>query len=51
MPREETARLIEHVGRLLQFMRQMDVAMTSEGAVEEVKAAFLREDYALEGPA
>ena len=36
------------VGRLLQFMRQMDVAMTSEGAIEEVKAAFLREDYALE---
>jgi pyruvate,water dikinase len=48
MPREEAARLIEHVGRLLQFMRQMDVAMTSEAAVEEVKAAFLREDYALE---
>ena len=50
MPREETARLIEHVGRLLQFMRQMDVAMTSEGAVEQVKNAFLREDYALENP-
>ena len=48
MPREETARLIEHVGRLLQFMRQMDVAMTSEGMVEQVKDAFLREDYALE---
>ena len=48
MPREETARVIEHVGRLLQFMRQMDVAMTSEGAIEEVTAAFLREDYALE---
>jgi pyruvate,water dikinase len=48
MPRAETARLVEHVGRLLQFMRQMDVAMTSEGAIEEVKAAFLREDYALE---
>jgi pyruvate, water dikinase len=48
MPREETARLLEHVGRLVQFMRQMDVAMTSESAIEEVKAAFLREDYALE---
>ena len=48
MPREEAARLIEHVGRLLQFMRQMDVAMTSEAAVEQVQAAFLREDYALE---
>jgi pyruvate,water dikinase len=49
MPREETARLIEQVGRLLQFMRQMDVAMTSEAAVTEVADAFLREDYALEG--
>jgi hypothetical protein len=29
-------------------MRQMDVAMTSESAVEQVKDAFLREDYALE---
>lgn len=48
MPREETARMIEHVGRLLQFMRQMDVAMTSEAAVNEVADAFLREDYALE---
>jgi hypothetical protein len=26
----------------------MDVAMTSEAAVEQVQAAFLREDYALE---
>lgn len=49
MSREETARLIEHVGRLLQFMRQMDVAMTSEATVEQVKHAFLQEDYALEG--
>lgn len=49
MPREETARMIEQIGRLLQFMRQMDVAMTSEAAVNEVADAFLREDYALEG--
>jgi pyruvate, water dikinase len=47
MPREETAHLIEQIGRLLQFMRQMDVAMTSEAAVNEVADAFLREDYAL----
>lgn len=47
MPREETARLIEQVGRLLQFMRQMDVAMTSESAVTDIVDAFLREDYAL----
>jgi pyruvate, water dikinase len=48
MPREETARVIEHIGRLLQFMRQMDVAMTSEAAVTDIADAFLREDYALE---
>jgi pyruvate, water dikinase len=46
--REETARLIEYVGRLLQFMRQMDVAMTSDTALERVKDAFLHEDYAFE---
>jgi pyruvate,water dikinase len=48
MPKEETARFIEYVGRLLQFMRQMDVAMTSEAVVEQVKRAFLNEDYSLE---
>jgi pyruvate,water dikinase len=48
MPREEAVRLIEQIGRLLQFMRQMDVAMTSEAAVNEVADAFLKEDYALE---
>ncbi len=50
MPRDETTRLIEHVGRLLQFMRQMDVAMTHDGAVEQVKSAFLRGDYSLQEP-
>jgi hypothetical protein len=30
-------------------MRQMDVAMTSEAAVGQLKEAFLREDYALTG--
>jgi pyruvate,water dikinase len=49
MPKEEAIRIIEYVGRLMQFMRQMDVAMTSEAAVEDVKQAFLREDYGLEG--
>ena len=49
LPREEVVRLLDHIGRLLQFMRQMDVAMTSEAAVEQVKEAFLREDYALSG--
>ncbi|HEX7500570.1 MAG TPA: PEP/pyruvate-binding domain-containing protein [Polyangia bacterium] len=49
MPRDEAVRLIDHIGRLLQFMRQMDVAMTTEGVVEQVKDAFLKEDYALAG--
>lgn len=49
LPREEVVRLLDDIGRLLQFMRQMDVAMTSEAAVEQVKEAFLREDYALTG--
>jgi pyruvate,water dikinase len=49
LPREEVVRLLDHIGRLLQFMRQMDVAMTSEAAVEQVKEAFLREDYSLTG--
>ena len=48
MPRDQTAHTIELVGRLLQFMRQMDVAMTSEDAVLSVQRAFLQEDYALE---
>jgi pyruvate,water dikinase len=48
MPRDQTAHTIELVGRLLQFMRQMDVAMTSEDAVFAVQRAFLDEDYALE---
>jgi hypothetical protein len=47
--RDETARLLDQVGRLLQFMRQMDVAMNSEAAIDQVKEAFLREDYGLEG--
>ncbi len=51
LPREEVVRLLDHIGRLLQFMRQMDVAMTSEAAVEQVRDAFLREDYALAGNA
>jgi pyruvate,water dikinase len=50
LPREEVVRLLDHIGRLLQFMRQMDVAMTSDAAVAQVKEAFLREDYSLAGP-
>jgi pyruvate,water dikinase len=40
---------LEMVGRLLQFMRQMDLAMATEESVEWVRNAFLDGDYRLEG--
>jgi pyruvate, water dikinase len=45
---EEIVRHLEMVGRLLQFMRQMDLAMSSESAVQWVQDAFLSGDYRLE---
>jgi pyruvate,water dikinase len=45
----ETAAQLELVGRLLQFVRQMDVAMATESAVERVQEAFLSGDYSLAG--
>lgn len=42
---EETRVHLEMVGRLLQFFRQMDAAMTSDQAVEVFKEAFLRDDF------
>jgi len=45
--REETVAHLEMVGSLLQFFRQMDAAMVSEGSVEWIKKAFLRGDYDL----
>jgi pyruvate,water dikinase len=46
--REETAAQLEMVGRLLQFMRQMDVAMSSDAAARWVQEAFLAGNYGLE---
>ncbi len=46
---EETVRLLSMVGRMLQFMRQMDVAMVSDATVDLVRDSFLREDYSLKG--
>ena len=43
---QETASQLEMVGRLLQFFRQMDAAMTSEEAVVQVQEAFIRGDFA-----
>jgi pyruvate, water dikinase len=45
---EEIAQHLEMVGRLLQFMRQMDLAMTTDAAVQLVQEAFLSGDYRLE---
>jgi pyruvate,water dikinase len=45
---EEIARHLEMVGRLLQFMRQMDLAMSSDSAIQLVQDAFLSGDYRLE---
>jgi hypothetical protein len=42
---QETASQLEMVGRLLQFFRQMDAAMTSEEAVTRTKEAFIRGDF------
>lgn len=47
--REETMRAIEMLGRLLQFMRQMDAAMVSDAVSDEVAQAFLEERYDLGG--
>jgi pyruvate,water dikinase len=48
-PRESLLATLNQIGRLLQFMRQLDAAMESEAWVDRVVAAFLREDYGLEG--
>ncbi len=44
---EETQHQIEMVGRLFQFFRQMDAAMSSDESIEVVKEAFINEDYEL----
>ncbi|MBI5525660.1 MAG: hypothetical protein HY897_04945 [Deltaproteobacteria bacterium] len=48
-PQEEVKSSLEMIGRLLQFMRQMDLAMTSDRSVGVVTRAFLTGDYRLEG--
>ena len=46
--REETVTQLEMLGSLLQFFRQMDVAMVNDNAVTLFRDAFLRGDYGLE---
>lgn len=45
--REETAGKLEMVGRLLQFFRQMDAAMTSDESVKLFQDAFLSGNYSM----
>jgi len=45
---EETRDRIEMIGRLFQFFRQMDAAMSTEDSVEIFTQAFLDGDYSLE---
>lgn len=46
--REELGRTLEMMGRLLQFTRQMDVAMSSDATVLTLRDAFLSGNYALD---
>jgi pyruvate,water dikinase len=46
-PREKIMVSLEVIGRLLQFVRQMDVAMVSDESVEQVKNAFLTDNFTL----
>ncbi len=45
--RDETAGKLEMVGRLLQFFRQMDAAMTSDESVKFFQDAFLSGNYSM----
>jgi pyruvate,water dikinase len=45
--RKETTGQLEMLGRLFQFFRQMDVAMTNDNSVDLIKDAFLGGDYDL----
>jgi pyruvate, water dikinase len=47
---EEAKEQLEMLGRLLQFFRQMDAAMTSEAAVGEIRQAFLDGDFGFGAP-
>ncbi|MFH1176235.1 MAG: PEP/pyruvate-binding domain-containing protein [Acidobacteriota bacterium] len=46
-PRDEALAQLETLGRLFQFFRQMDAAMSSEAAVDWVQDAFLAGNFAL----
>jgi len=45
--REETEKALDQVGRLLAYVRQMDMAATDEEAINRYVRAFLEEDYSI----
>ncbi|MBF0528994.1 MAG: phosphoenolpyruvate synthase, partial [Deltaproteobacteria bacterium] len=49
-PRDEVIQHLIVIGRLFQFFRQMDGAMTSEESVKIVSEAFLNEQFDLSSP-
>ena len=46
---EDIVARLEMLGRLMQFFRQMDVAMVSDESVDRFKDAFLRDDFSVLG--
>ncbi len=45
MPRQEMERILEILGRLIGFTRQLDVHMESDSSIQRYLDAFLRGDY------
>ncbi len=45
--KEETEQALNQVGRLLAYVRQMDMAATDEEAIKKYVKAFLEEDYSI----
>lgn len=46
-PREEIEKHLDTIGRLLQFVRQMDVSMKTDAIAGQIQQAFLEGDYCL----
>lgn len=48
LPPEEMERILEHLGRLTAYTRQLDAAMRDDGAVERLMQGFLEGRYEVE---
>ena len=46
--REDTERILEQVGTLLAFSRQLDLALSSEAVMNKIFFAFKEGDFSLE---